>query len=179
LTDSASNAVQEFQYDGDWFPGRTLPIALPGSSIAASGWDDNGTNLRIYYQSPDLALREHCYDHNKGLWQVGNYFPGKVPAGATITALAWFRDTKQLEVFWQASAGHLVGQKYSVAACAWQNLGMVVPSLVPGARTAALHWNSGNDLRVYYQGDHNDILERSFRKEGVAESKVSIVAKFL
>jgi hypothetical protein len=100
-----------------------------------------------------------------------------VPKGSTINALAWFKSTKQLEVFWQDSHQNFVGQKYSVAAGCWQDMGTVVESLSPGARTTSLHWNSGEDLRVYYQAENNDIFERFLRKDSVSISVVETIAK--
>lgn len=60
-----------------------MPVAMPGCSLAVSNWWDQGIHLRVYYQSPDLALREHCYDDH---WQVGEYYE-TVPIQSNSCAL--------------------------------------------------------------------------------------------
>jgi hypothetical protein len=175
----AGAAIQELCFSNHtWRTGLCLPVTTISSSpLAASSWldSDKGEHIRVYYQSPEHALLEHC--HDTGVWQVGNYSPGKVPAGSSISALAWFKETKQLEVFWQDDKGDFVGQKYSVAAGRWQDMGLVVPKLGKTSKTAALHWNSGDDLIIYYQNsEKRDVLEHRLRGQG-ATGTVNVVAK--
>jgi hypothetical protein len=66
--ESTSDAVQEYCSGNPWTRGATLPTACPGSSIAAAKWMQDGIHLRIYYQDPGLALKEHCWD---GGWYEG------------------------------------------------------------------------------------------------------------
>lgn len=62
-TEESSNAIQEFCVGHPWKRGATLPIADSGSDLAALSFKDGGKiHLRVYYQAPDLSLREHCYD---------------------------------------------------------------------------------------------------------------------
>jgi len=39
------------------------------SSLAVTKWEDNGVRLRVYYQAPDLSLKEHYWDHYP--WYTG------------------------------------------------------------------------------------------------------------
>lgn len=69
-TEENSNAIQEYwkviqEYSGrnPWRRGATLPIADSGSNLAAVAWNGkSGVHLRVYYQAPDLTLKEHCYE---------------------------------------------------------------------------------------------------------------------
>jgi hypothetical protein len=67
--ESTSDNVQEFCHGSSWTRGQRLPTARAGSSIAVAGWSDNGMHLRVYYQAPDLTLREHCWDPYS--WSAG------------------------------------------------------------------------------------------------------------
>ena len=70
MIDSTSDTIQEYCNGNPWVRGTTLPIALTGSSIAAASWLQNGIHLRVYYQDPAHALKEHCWD---GGWYAGKH----------------------------------------------------------------------------------------------------------
>jgi len=66
--EAGSQAIKELCHDGlNWYEGALcLPGAFGGTSIAAVVCHLDG-QLRVYYQTEDLSLREHCHD-SKGWW---------------------------------------------------------------------------------------------------------------
>jgi len=52
---------------------RAFNQAVQGSSIANADWvDANGLHhASIFYQDPELRLREHSYDFSAGQWVAG------------------------------------------------------------------------------------------------------------
>ncbi len=65
---AGSGNIQEFCSGMPWKLGAVLPKARTGSSLAAVKWVDDQLRLRVYYQAPDLSLKEHCCD---GGWITG------------------------------------------------------------------------------------------------------------
>ena len=63
-----SDQIQEYCNGNPWTRGSALPVAHTGTSLAAVCWQQNGIHLRVYYQAPDMTLREHCWD---GSWYAG------------------------------------------------------------------------------------------------------------
>lgn len=47
--------------------------AVVGSSIAVIGFFDPNrlSVLRVYYQDPELRLRERCFNHSTSQWVIG------------------------------------------------------------------------------------------------------------
>lgn len=67
----SSNAIQEYCVGDPWKKGATLPVADVGSNLAAVSWTQKGKpHLRIYYQTEDLSVQEHCYDNG---WSKGKF----------------------------------------------------------------------------------------------------------
>ncbi|KAK0200517.1 hypothetical protein DFS33DRAFT_1277941 [Desarmillaria ectypa] len=64
--ESASGAINEFCNDGYWFRGATLPVALSGPSLAAVAYSWNGLQPRVYDQTDDLSINDHCLNDNSG-----------------------------------------------------------------------------------------------------------------
>ena len=52
-----------------WSKGASLAEAAKSSKIAVIGWTNNGNNIRVYYQDPNLRLRECCFEN--GHWTKG------------------------------------------------------------------------------------------------------------
>ena len=52
-----------------------LPLALSGTGIAALAYNLNGWRFRVYYQTDDLVLREHCLNigENDDAWFAGEF----------------------------------------------------------------------------------------------------------
>lgn len=65
----SSDAIQEYCVGDPWTKGATLPVADQGSNLAAVSWTQKGkVHLRLYYQTSDLSVQEHCYDNG---WSKG------------------------------------------------------------------------------------------------------------
>lgn len=47
-----------------------LPVAYTGTSLAATCWEHNSyVFIRVYYQAPDMTIKEHRYDSKA--WDKG------------------------------------------------------------------------------------------------------------
>nr|UWK20224.1 fucose-specific lectin [Trichoderma stromaticum] len=150
-----SNAIQEYCVGNPWKRGAILPIADSGSNLAAVAFDEGGKiHLRVYYQAPDLSLREHCYD---GVWSAGGFNPGVALKSSAIAATSWIGSGTgvQLRLYWQDPHGLLRGYKWSGG---WESTGSLNPLKV-GTHISAINWNSGSSIRVYYQADDGSISE--------------------
>lgn len=57
----------------EWNTHPPITQAVAGSSIAVVGFfDPNGQYVpRVYYQDPELRLREHWFDHSIAQWVIG------------------------------------------------------------------------------------------------------------
>ncbi|UKZ76814.1 hypothetical protein TrVFT333_004528 [Trichoderma virens FT-333] len=148
---------QEYCVGNPWKRGATLPIADSGSNLAALSFEDGGKiHLRVYYQAPDLSLKEHCYD---GGWSEGGFNPGVALKNSAIAATSWVKSGAgvQLRLYWQDSYGLLRGYKWSSG---WESTGSLNPVPV-GTHISATNWGSGNSITVYYQADDGNILEET------------------
>ncbi|KAK4062950.1 hypothetical protein Trihar35433_8745 [Trichoderma harzianum] len=153
--EESSNAIQEYCVGHPWKRGATLPIADSGSNLAALSFKDGGkVHLRVYYQAPDLSLREHCYD---GGWSEGGFSPGVAIKSSAIAATSWGEavDGVQLRVFWQDNHGLLRGYRWSRG---WESAGSLNPMPV-GTQISATNWDNGSSVRVYYQANDGTISE--------------------
>ncbi|KAL7784087.1 fungal fucose-specific lectin domain-containing protein [Trichoderma ceciliae] len=151
--EETSNAIQEFCPGNPWKRGATLPIADEGSNLAATSWKHNGkVHLRVYYQAPDLSLKEHCYD---GGWGEGGFNPGIALKNSAIAATSWINSEVQLRLYWQDSHGLMKGNKWTGS---WESTGSI--SSVPvGTHISAVNWNNGSNIRIYYQSYDGSISE--------------------
>ena len=68
-----THVVRELAYDGKWHMGEMqIKNAIEGTGIASVTYIANAQRqIRVYYQSPDLLLREYCHN-NKG-WFAGKF----------------------------------------------------------------------------------------------------------
>ncbi|KAK0216586.1 fungal fucose-specific lectin-domain-containing protein [Armillaria nabsnona] len=144
----ASGAIKELSNDGYWFRGATLPVALSGSSIAAVAYSWNGLQLRVYYQTDDLSIKDHCLNDNSG-WFPGKLDFGKAPGCVPISALGYDTSDGGAEL-------HIVGTKNTGS---WGPVNKVVGGLKPGTQFAAAQWSNGENLRLYYQTPDDSVLE--------------------
>ncbi|KAL1748021.1 fungal fucose-specific lectin-domain-containing protein [Schizophyllum fasciatum] len=155
-----SNRIQEISHDGSngrWFRGATLPAALSGTGIAAVVYDFRGLRFRVYYQTEDLALREHCLDlAGNGTWFAGEFNVGRAPGRTQIGALCGTWRGVVLDVYWLnveseiTRAAHIDGS--------WRTSRVVGP-LFRSARFVPEQWDGGRHIRVYYQASDNSIRE--------------------
>ncbi|SJL06968.1 uncharacterized protein ARMOST_10310 [Armillaria ostoyae] len=150
----ASDAIKELCNDGYWFRGATLPVALSGSSIAAVAYSWNGLQLRVYY---DLSIKEHCLNDNSG-WFPGELDIGKAPGCVPISVLGYVTSAggPELHVYWRNLENQIVGTTNTAS---WGPVNTVVGGLRPGIQFAAAQWNTGKNLRLYYQTPDDSVLE--------------------
>ncbi|KAK0216588.1 hypothetical protein EDD85DRAFT_798383 [Armillaria nabsnona] len=140
--------IQGICNDGYWFRGATFPVALSGSSIAAVVYSWNGLQLRVYYQTDDLSIKEHCLNDYSG-WVPGELDIGKAPGCVPISALGYVSSTEGPEL-------HIVGTKNTDS---WGPVNKVVGGLKPSTQFAATQLSNGKYLRLYYQAPYDSVLE--------------------
>ncbi|KAK0438157.1 fungal fucose-specific lectin-domain-containing protein [Desarmillaria tabescens] len=153
-----SGAIKEFCNNGYWFRGATLPVALSGSSLAAVVYSWNGLQLRVYYQTDDLSIKEHCINDKSGEWFPGKLDFGKAPGCVPISAIGYGTSNggAELHVYWRNLDNEIVGTKNTGS---WGPVNTVVGGLKPGTQFAAAQWSNGKNLRLYYQTADDSVLE--------------------
>ena len=77
--DPKTDFIQMVTQEGakkQWDTHTPITQAVAGSSIAVVGFfGPNGQYVpRIYYQDPELRLREHWFDHSRAEWVLGKWF---------------------------------------------------------------------------------------------------------
>ena len=188
MIDPTSNAIQEYCAGDPWIKGSTLPVADAGSSISAVGWENNGIHLRVFYQAPDLTLKEHNWD---GQWYqgkldsllhrfreplltipIGAFSPGSALQHSAITALGWWDGDKRMRVYWQDKDGKFVGYRWNSSV--WNSTGSSFGPLPAGTQASALQWNMGNNVRLYHREKEGRIMEKCNDNGGAWFSGVSV-----
>lgn len=151
-----SLAINEVCWDGNgWKMGTTLPNAQLGSSFAAVQFQKMGTQLRVYYQTRDNTIHEHCWD---GSWLAGHTF-GKGPAGTAIGAIAWSGGL-QIRVCYEQPNGNggIIQQDYKPID-GWNRYEpMTITSTLPNTCLSLCCWGD-IQIRYYYQRVSNEIQE--------------------
>ncbi|KAL1748020.1 fungal fucose-specific lectin-domain-containing protein [Schizophyllum fasciatum] len=154
-----SNQIQEFGHDGHWYRGATLPEAMSGTGIAAIVYNHHGWRYRVYYQTQDLVLREHCLNlgQDDKLWFPGAFNVGRAPGRTQIGVLCgtWRRGVI-LDVYWLNMASEITRAMHIDGY--WQ-ISKVVGPLFRSVRFVAEQWDGGKHIRVYYQSKDNSVLE--------------------
>ncbi|SJL14340.1 uncharacterized protein ARMOST_17796 [Armillaria ostoyae] len=150
----ASGAIKELCNDGYWFRGATLPVTLSGSSLAAVAY---WCQLRVYYQTDDLSIEEHCIDE-RSKWFPGELDIGKAPGCVPISALGYVTSdgAPRLHVYWRNLENQIVGMK---SVDSWGPVHTVVGGLKADTQFAAAQWSNGENLRLYYQTPDDSVLE--------------------
>ncbi|KAI0340287.1 hypothetical protein BDW22DRAFT_1379022 [Trametopsis cervina] len=149
--ESGSIKIREFTHDGCWRRSAILPDALDGSSISAVTYRfQNQLQIRVYYQSEDLTIMEHCLN-NSG-WFKGEMPPEKAPGCTPISALGYSLTDGgcHLHVYWIDVKKRIVGTK-NVGYPGWQPMQVAVTGLKSGSHFALLEWETGKHLRLFYQ----------------------------
>ncbi|KAL1745430.1 fungal fucose-specific lectin-domain-containing protein [Schizophyllum fasciatum] len=149
--------IQEFSYDdGHWTRGAILPAAIAGTGISALAYNLEGLRLRVYYQTGDLVLREHCLNvaEDSSKWFEGGLNVGMAPGRTQISALYETVHGVALSVYWlnlQSEVTRAVqkGDTWDVS--------KVVGPLFPSARFTAAQ--GGQLLHVFYQTIDNSVQE--------------------
>ncbi|KAJ8488124.1 hypothetical protein ONZ51_g3730 [Trametes cubensis] len=156
LQEAGSFEIQEYCNDGSWVRGATLPTALSGTSIAAVVYDMDGVQFRVYYQAPDLYIREHCMGSDGSGWYPGGFSGDKAPGQTQIGAFFAGSRGDVPEVYWMNIDNDII-RSVQTDGC-WRTSKVVGP-LTRGTRFAPAQWDDGKHVRVYYQAEDNCVLE--------------------
>jgi hypothetical protein len=104
---------------GPWrFVRQTIARAATGTSIAAIWCLDNNVNKynrRVYYQDPELYLRECILDRPTRQWVLGSFNPGIQPRGTPITAETVDDGDVDINVMWRDAHGRAVSSSWSIS----------------------------------------------------------------
>jgi len=146
-----NEAIHEVCWDGHgWTPGATLPNAQLGSGISAIAFSKSGIHLRVYYQTRDNTVREHCWD---GSWTTGQ-MTVQAPAGTAIGATTWASDPQIRVYIEQQTGGHVVEMAYSGG---WSGP-KVLTNCLADTNLSVCSW--GNiQIRFYFQRLVNQVQE--------------------
>ncbi|GAW15295.1 hypothetical protein ANO14919_047040 [Xylariales sp. No.14919] len=152
--ESGSDAIREIRSGHPWYRASILPVACTGSSLAATTYIQNGVQIRVYFQAPDLTFQEHCW--GAGKWFKGEFRSERVPRHSAITASVRKDTTEKLRLFFQDSRRTFVGYESNGG---WKSTGSVLEPTPSSTPAAAIQWNSGRHVRFYYQSRSDEILE--------------------
>ncbi|KAI0428598.1 fucose-specific lectin [Xylaria sp. FL1042] len=153
--DSENRIVEYINTDPSWTKRVAVPAAQVGASMAAVCWEENGIRLRLYYQALNKTIKEHCSDAG-GDWFSGDFATPELPPYTSVAAIAWPGYGAPVHVFFQDPDANISEFKHVQT---WGYASTVVGPLRPGRRISALQWESGAELRVYYQANDNKIRE--------------------
>ncbi|KAH9847517.1 fungal fucose-specific lectin-domain-containing protein [Lenzites betulinus] len=127
-----------------------LSSALSGTSLAAVAYEQNGLQIRVYYQATDLSLCEHAYHDER--WFTGEFKGGKAPYRTAIGALYGYRrGNATLDVYWVDAGLEIVRSIHGIGGCGWPPSEKVAGPLMPGGKFAPAQWGGGKTIQVYYQ----------------------------
>ncbi|KIM47250.1 hypothetical protein M413DRAFT_7795 [Hebeloma cylindrosporum] len=101
-----------------WNEGPEIAMAVKGSGLAVVKCPESDANKiisRIYYQDPDLYLRERYFDHlgSLGQWVLGGFNPGVQLRGTPITAEVVHGGGVDINVMWRDPQGRPVTSSWS------------------------------------------------------------------
>ncbi|KAF8541990.1 hypothetical protein BDD12DRAFT_877402 [Trichophaea hybrida] len=114
--------------------------------LAAIGY---GNYLRVYYQTPNGTIQEHCWDPTKR-WYQGSSLPVAL-SGTSLAATA-----NDLTVFYQDTTGWLRERGWSAEG--WKD-GSVMIEVSRNTSIAAVSWPDKSQDRVYYRSLSEEIVE--------------------
>jgi len=93
-----------------WAKGAHLAEAAESSKIAVIGWtNDDGNQIRVYYQDTHLCLQEYCY--NNVSWTKGAFNPGPQPLSTPIFAEVAHIGYPAIQVSWKNANGQFVSSR--------------------------------------------------------------------
>ncbi|TFK58347.1 fucose-specific lectin [Pluteus cervinus] len=153
------NKIQEVLFrNGKWGIGSPLPMAMPGTSIAAAGCHGRDRTW-VYVQMEDLSIKEIRYAD--GDWRVGTFISTRsYPPGAPLT-LVVLRNSE----FWIFA----IDETNSVHAIRWDGnrsktieitpAGSSLPCSALSVVTVTSGEFSNNSVRLYFQSVETDITE--------------------
>ncbi|KZT39493.1 hypothetical protein SISSUDRAFT_984700 [Sistotremastrum suecicum HHB10207 ss-3] len=154
LQETDSNVIREYRWDGStssWSPcWSDLPVALRGTSLAAIT-HHTGHDIRLYYQTEDLTIRE--YRSKGNVWSPGHLDGGKTSGCAPIRVVRWeYWGGLDVQVYWQSQNDKMVGMQQTKAG--WRYLQQPIGTLQTGNQFVLTSLDRGRSIRLYYQ--HRD-----------------------
>jgi len=92
------------------------------------------------------------------LYIIGEFNFGKAPGCVPISALGYGTSDggAELHVYWRNLQDEIVGTKNTGS---WGPVNKVVGGLKPGTQFAAAQWSNGKNVKLYYQGADDSVLE--------------------
>jgi hypothetical protein len=133
-TDPSTGFIHSVSEDGlpkQWTTSSSITKAVMDSSIAIVLYSNatGQTGPRLYYQDPELYLREHYYDHSMQEWALGeqifelcrtdsdhisgDFNPGVQPRGTSISAEGIHDGDADINVIWRDARGRAVTSSWS------------------------------------------------------------------
>jgi len=115
LNDDLIRGLYQPDYTREWHEGGRYKKAVKGSSIAVVHWGDaNGPHhLSIFYQDPELRLREYLLDFCASRWVYGDFNPGVQPSGTPISAEVVRGGNVDITVVWRDAYGRAASSSWS------------------------------------------------------------------
>ena len=177
--ESGQDNITELVFNGKWEKGATLPVALRGSSLAVVTYPTDGPRIRLYYQTDDLTIKEHCFETNHwapGRCRVplslllvaylfcsitGDFDGGKAPGCVPINAVGCPSNvsSQSLYVFWSNTQNEIVGK--TLQQDTWEPVNTVFGNLKPGTRFAVLQCDKGKEMKIFCQTADDSVEEIS------------------
>ena len=155
--------------------------------MAAVSYQVTGGSARricLYYQAPDLFLKEHCVDFAEdakwfaGQWGemkallvaqrsypsvfAGEFGPGKVPGHVPLAAVGWDDWRPRLGVFWEGTEHAIRGATINGKTGIWnKSEGIHIQRLGIGLHFAVGQWGTAINVKIYSQAPNNSLRERN------------------
>ena len=85
----------------------------------------------------------------------GDFNPGKAPSHTPITALGWYDTSIKIRVYWEDLERNLLSSNWVGG---WSSVAKVAGPLV-GTEVSGVQWNNGVSVRVYSEGNADDVVE--------------------
>jgi len=158
---------------------------MKGSSIAIVDGVSNGLRHRsIFYQDPELRLREHLYNFSLKRWVSGNFDPGVQPHGTPISAEVVRGGNVDITVTWRDAHGRAASSSWSKSS-GWElpnrpnereqlqvldgptSPSVGLPDFVGSINhpLTTVSWENGKEIRIYYLDSNRTLQEYAYSEK--------------
>ncbi|KAF8451750.1 fucose-specific lectin [Kalaharituber pfeilii] len=157
LDNKIVEVLMDFIGGGGWRIGAALSEALPGSALTAYCHSPGDSPIWVYFQAQDLSTRE-IVSYN---WRDEKVIHiGRTTPHSSLSVINLGGNSVNLRLYLQARFGDTVGElaKCGGQGTIWSEFRQLryAVQLTP---LAAVSWDNGKEIRVYFQGDGDDISE--------------------
>jgi hypothetical protein len=154
--------LSQFDWDGDWAPGVSLPGTAPkGKPYAMQWFGAQGTVTSVFYQDGRNTLREQR--GTAGQWAPGPFVvPGAAPGSGTAVVNWSDGSGVHMRAYYQDAQDTIREQVYENGG--WGLGAVIATGAGPGTSIAAIAWSdpSGLHIRVYYQDAGGTVREQCY-----------------